>query len=127
MIFTELFVALIIGFLLTLIFATGFRRSGAWASAMIFFILIFLATWAGGLWLVPFGPVVFGVYWLPFLMVGLIFALILAATTPIEPPHKPSDVATEMKEGAETRVIFDLFLWGGVILLSIAIVLGYYL
>ncbi len=71
--------AALVAVLLTAIFAAGFRIRGPWANAAAFFTILLLATWAGGIWHTPFGPPLWGVYWLPFLIVGLIFALMLAA------------------------------------------------
>src|SRR5690349_10349883 len=42
-------------------------------------LVLFLSTWAGGLWLVPIGPRLWGVAWGSFLAVGLFVALLMAA------------------------------------------------
>jgi len=68
--------ALGIGLALTAIFAGLFRRSGPWASNLVFFAIIFLAAWAGGVWIAPIGPTLFGVYWIPYLIFGLMAALL---------------------------------------------------
>lgn len=82
MFFIDLLFALVIALLLTAVFAAGFRRRGPWGIWWIFLLVIFLAAWAGGVWMTPFGPTLFDVYWLPFVFVGLVAALLLAAAAP---------------------------------------------
>jgi hypothetical protein len=68
----------------------GWRRPGAddasaaGGTALFFFLILFLATWVGGMWIYPFGPVFFGGYLFPFLLVGLVVALVLAAAVPTD-------------------------------------------
>jgi len=73
----DLILALILGAVLTAVFAFGFRRRGSGASVLLFFLLVFLGTWAASLWIGPVGPTLLGLYWLPPLMVGLVIALLL--------------------------------------------------
>ncbi len=46
------------------------------------FLLTVLVTWSVGVWVAPFGPALWGRYWLPFLVPGLLFLLLLAALVP---------------------------------------------
>ena len=80
----DFFFALAIAGIVTALFALLLGRRGPWASSPLFFLLIFLAAWAGGVWITPVGPSVWGLYWLPFLVVAVLFALLLAAVTPPE-------------------------------------------
>ena len=87
MVWGELFIAFIIAFVLSLLFGAAFRwerpgRPGLWPSIFFLFVIIFLVTWAIGGWVTPVGPAVSGIYWLSFLIVGVIVALILAAAIP---------------------------------------------
>jgi hypothetical protein len=127
MFFVELLFAFIIALFLTVIFA-GFRRSGPWASLFIFFLLVFLASWAGGLWMAPVGPRLWGAYWVPFLLVGLIFALLLAAM----PPDRHSESSVELvepkkakKEQERLTTALGVFFWVLVIVLILAILARY--
>jgi len=67
-------VALIVGGL----FVGLTRRSGPVHGVLWLFLLILLATWAGGIWLQPFGPVVLGVHWFAFIVSGVIVVLLLS-------------------------------------------------
>ncbi len=128
MFLSELIIALIIALMLSVIFVYGFRRAGPWPSFFLFFIIIFLATWAGGLWINPIGPSIRGVFWLPFLLVGAIFALLLAAATPPSPKETTIELKTKKQLKKEKRIeaALNLFFWILIMALTIAIVIGYW-
>ena len=119
--------AAVFAVLLTLIFTTLFRRKGPWSRGMVFFLLVFLAAWAGGIWLLPFGPTLFGVSWLPFLLAGLFVALILAAALPPQMPEQPSEKTIELEKRSDAveQKRFDAFFFVLVGALLIAVILGY--
>ncbi len=65
--------ALAVAPLLGIILWAGLRRPGPWADdevgeigLLMFFLLIFLAAWAGGTWICAIGPPLWGVYRVPF-------------------------------------------------------------
>ena len=49
----ELLLVLFLSLVLTLVFAVGFRRQSWGGGLIVFFLILFLATWAGGIWLPP--------------------------------------------------------------------------
>jgi hypothetical protein len=88
------------------------------------FLMLFLAAWAGGVWLSPLGPRFFGGYVLPFFIVAFVIALVIAAST--HPGRRASvtgapadDLATASLVGA------SVFLWVVVFSLLAAIVVYY--
>jgi hypothetical protein len=119
--------AAVFAILLTLIFTTLFRRKGPWSRGLVFFLVVFLAAWAGGVWLLPFGPTLFGVSWLPFLIGGLFVALILAAALPPQMPEQPSEKRIELEKQGNTidQKRFDAFFFILVGALLVAVILGY--
>lgn len=119
----EVLFALGIGLVFTAIFAGLLGRSGPWASIPVFFAIIFLAAWAGGVWIAPIGPALFGVYWLPFVVFGLIFALLLAAA--VKPPISAVTGARGRQERKRREAAFDVFFFTLIGLLIAAIVVGY--
>ena len=131
----DLFVALVIGLILTLIFWPRFRTSGPWADwaglagFLWFFILVFLASWLGGVWISPVGPRLWGIYLFPFLMMGLLFALLLAATAPVRPPHARRETLAQAREeptvDQDTFVVLNLFYWVLLIALVVSILAHY--
>jgi len=128
MFFVDLLLALVVALVLSAIFSAAFRIRGPWGIWWIFLLVIFLATWAGGVWLTPFGPTLFDVAWLPFLFVGLIFTLILAAVVPpARPPRTYSEAVAEVRAEEAAVAAFSIFFWIMLISLIIVIVLGYVL
>jgi hypothetical protein len=105
----------------------GKMESTAGISALFLFMILFLAVWAGGVWITPFGPALWGVYWLPFVVVGILTALLLlAAGAP--PPRRPRTrmdaVQQAEKEWAAERV-FNIFFGILAVGLLVSIVLAY--
>ncbi len=119
MIVADLLIALAIAIILTMIFMPQWRKyqpSGTLAGLagfLWFFVLIFLASWLGGVWIPPVGPSIWGVYWFPFLMMGLLFALLLAAAAPPRrprPKHITLENAREAPAMEETTfMVINLF------------------
>lgn len=128
MLFVHLLYALFFALLLTALFLALFKTRGPWSSTVLFFLVIFLAAWAGGVWLVPFGPAFWGAPFLPFLLVGLIFALLLAAMAPSERKDSTVELVEPHKiqeERASTAVALSLFFWVLLGLLVVMIIARY--
>ncbi|MFO7462127.1 MAG: hypothetical protein R6X07_16035 [Desulfatiglandales bacterium] len=114
MFFIHLFYALFFALLLTAAFFALFRTKGPWSSIVLFFLVIFLASWAGGAWLTPFGPGLWGISFLPFLLVGLIFALLLAASAPSEREESTVELVDpeeSRRKRATAATALGLFFW----------------
>lgn len=123
----DLIFALIIAVLLTLVIAVLFGRRGPWASISIFFLVVFLAAWAAGKWIHPVGPAWYGVFWLPFLMFGLVVALLLAAAIPYETPLRERRGESGEGEGVRTeRRVFNVFFWLLLLVLLVLIIASYF-
>jgi len=125
MFFLNLLFALIFGLLITIVFAAGFNRRGPWNNIIIFFVIVFLATWAGGIWIIPFGPNLFGVAWLPYLLIALLVGLGLASSASSEIKEKEKLIQDRKKNKEEKVKRFDLFFFALVTVLVIMIVLRY--
>ncbi|MBD3245869.1 MAG: hypothetical protein GF333_02545 [Candidatus Omnitrophica bacterium] len=109
--FAGVIIAVMVAFLAMMIFAVGMRRPGPWASIAAFFVLVFLAAWAGGLWLGPVGPVTGGVYWLPTVIIGLLFALLLASAVPPQKPRTAKQAIKRAEEQVAAERSIDYFFW----------------
>ena len=125
MFFGDILFALALAIIFTAIFAGGCRRRGPWCGLVPFFIILFFATWAGGLWLYPFGPLWFGVSWMPFLIFGLLVALLLAAATEPMPPKTAQEAVDQAKEEVAAEQTLNVFFWVILVLLIIGIISAY--
>lgn len=113
----DLLFALIIALILATVLSAGYRRrrataAGAWPLFLIFFLLLLFATWAGGIWLVPFGPLFMGAYWMPFIVAGIIVWLLIAvlAWEPTPPRlNKQEGIAEERAAESGIAVVLTIF------------------
>jgi hypothetical protein len=80
----ELLIALVLALVLGAVLVVALGRKGPGpASGLLFFaLLLFVLTWAGGVWISPTEADAGAVNWLGFLAVGVVFALLLAALVP---------------------------------------------
>lgn len=123
----HLLTALIVAAGLSAVFIAAFRRRG-FEQAAVFFTVVFLGAWAGGIWLPPLGPQLGGVSWLSFLIVGLVFALVLAAAVPSFPPGTTVQLLKEGEKSGETKksLVLGVYFWTLVMVLMILIVGRYF-
>ena len=127
MVLADLLFALVIAVALVLILGALGRR-GPWPGFFWVFLLIFLFTWVMGTWAAPYGPVLWGVSWMPFVLFGVILAFIIAAAAPPRRRGKPGDLADRegdpMPEGT-VGVAIGFFFWLALIGLVAALIARY--
>jgi hypothetical protein len=124
----DILIIFLIALLITVIFTMVFKNRGPWGLFWLFFLIVFLASWSARLWISPLGPMFLGVAWVPILIVAIIFALILAATA--IPPKNPRKEIIEKQIGVttdegESSVAFGAFFWVLLIILAVAVIVGY--
>ncbi|MBK8905237.1 MAG: hypothetical protein IPM53_28910 [Anaerolineaceae bacterium] len=124
----DLLVALLVAVVLVAIFGLGYRRARLDSSLFWFFLLLFLATWAGGVWLTPLGPPVFGISWLSFVLAGVFFTLLIMAIVPLprSPREGPAGMQEELEAGAGALFAVNLFFWILLIGFFIVILVSYF-
>jgi len=118
MFFVDFVFALVFALLFTFILVAVFGRRGPgpYSGFVFFLVLLFFAIWAGGVWLVPVGPPLWGRSWLTFLLVGLFLALIIAASLPparrtrAQAGEKAADVALDSRE-EKIELALGTFFW----------------
>jgi hypothetical protein len=132
MVFKDLLFALILGFILSTIFTAIIRRRGPRTGFFWFFVIVFLATWAGGIWFPPIGPSIRGIYWFPSLMVGLIAAFLLTVLAERRTPknrQETLEALARMEEKREmeqaTYIALSMLFWFVLALLIAAIIIRY--
>jgi hypothetical protein len=128
----DLLVAIVIALIFASILSSssrkrGVHRAGAWPIFVFFFLLMLFATWAGGVWLVPFGPFIWGAYWSPFVVVGIIVWLLIAAIA-WEPPRrlqKMESIAQDQQDEG-VGIALTVFFWIVIIALIIGVFSHYW-
>jgi len=122
----EALFAFLMALLFTLIFIVAFHRGGPRSSIVVFFVIVFLAAWAGSLWLSHAGPAFMGIFWVPIVSVAFIFAVLLSAYLPRRPPTQRVETISQVKqEEKSVQRVYDAFFWTLLLGLALAIVLGY--
>lgn len=82
------FIAILIyALLIGSLFFFGLRKTGPWGSFWSFLLILFMGMWLADIWVTPYGPEYLGVAWLDLLIVGFLFALLLAAASPANYKH----------------------------------------
>lgn len=134
MFFLHFLIALIMALLVVLLVTRGFRRRGPWPAIWPLIVLILLASWAGGMWITPFGPSLWGVALLPFVVVAILFALFFAAL-PKSPDEKLREEETQVElvtakeqyESEHKDFVLGWVFWFLAVLLLLAIIVRYLL
>lgn len=99
------------------------RKPELWPTALFLFLVLFLAAWAGGVWVRPSGPRLLGVAFIPFFLAGGVVALLLlAAATPTRRPRNAEEEQERAEEAAAVGVAFGIFFWA--LLLSLVAVIA---
>ena len=114
----DLFVALVVGMIIVSIVSRAFGTKGPWGSLLWFFLVVSLFAWAGGVWLVPFGPMFWGIGWLPIIFMGFLVSLLLTAASPRTPRWRRAS-KKEVTSEAGTRAVVDVIFWVVIICLLI--------
>jgi len=114
--------------LITLFFTVLLKNKGPWGNFWSFFIVILLAVFAADVWIGPVGPYWFdGIYWVPPLAVGLIIALLLAATAPSPKTRNELELETRKLDPEEkVPVVYGTFFWLLFLVMLILITVGFF-
>ena len=128
----EFFVALIVALLVSVLFGYAQRRRIPRKGFFWFFLILLLATWAGGMWIGPFGPSFRGIFWLPFVLVAVVVGAFLAAIAPrraptgrIETLEMLEEIEQKRKLEKLTYISFGVFFWVALFALITVIIVRY--
>ncbi|HEY9164606.1 MAG TPA: hypothetical protein VIS48_00430 [Candidatus Kryptonia bacterium] len=127
MFIVDLIVALAVGLFIVWIVSLAFGTRGPWGSLLWFFLVVSLFAWAGGVWLVPFGPMWGGMSWLPIVCMGILAALLLTAASPRAPRRRMTAQEEDAKDKAqsESRAVIDVIFWVVIICLLLLAISHY--
>ncbi|HYG52591.1 MAG TPA: hypothetical protein VD905_16885 [Flavobacteriales bacterium] len=114
-----LLAAFLISLVISLVFFPIGYKGSPFGAIALFFGILFLAVLASGFWIVPFGPALWGVYWLPLAITGIFFAFLLLLPPPTRSVTRKENVSEE------TTMAISGFVWILLIGLFIAVVAGY--
>ena len=120
MVIGHLVLSLVLSCVAIAVLVAGLRfrpRTPVWS----LFLIFFLAIWAGGVWVVPFGPTHFGVTWLPFLLIAILLAVLVVALS----PRGAGSHRAEQEVEREVEVGLGLFFWVLIGALIVSIVAAY--
>ena len=115
-----------IAFIITFFFTFLLKNRGPWGNLWAFFVVILLAVFAADAWVGPVGPYFFDeIYWVPPLAVGLLFALLLAATTPSPKTRSELEIEKEkMTKEQKSQAVPGTFFWFLFVLLLLLVTAG---
>lgn len=124
----SLAVALVFFVIFALVTRSRIRRTGfVWT-----FLFVLMATWAGGVWVRPFGPVLADIRWMQFLVVGLLAVFLAALFAPLKPPRGRHDTLDQLEEMARqkqlekmTYIALGIVFWVVLIVLIWAVIANY--
>lgn len=128
MILADLFLVIIFAAILSAILGWGFgwrhpTQGEAIAQSFLFlFIILLFTTWAGVVWLPPWGPVFLGTPWLNILLLGVLVSLLILG---ISAPPGPHSRREEDRDLAAVGATFGLFFWILIMSLLVAIIVSY--
>ncbi len=130
MLLTVILFALLVSVVLTVVMIAVFRwqRPGAkgyWSSALYLFAFLFVANWAGGVWLTPFGPAAWGIYWVPFVITGFVVALLLLFIAPNRRPRSVEEAETQAAVQAGAPGVLGVVLWILIVALALSVAVHY--
>ena len=115
-----------ISFAITVFFTYLLRKRGPWGNFWAFFTVVLLAVFVTDAWIGPVGPMFFNhIYWVPPLTVGLLIALLLAATTPSPKTRSELEMyRKEMDENKKTSISLGGFFWFLFVIMLVLIIAG---
>ena len=130
--FKEFLISLVVALFLCIIVALVTRKKVRRTGFVWFFLFVLMATWAGGVWIRPFGPTLSDIRWLQFLVVGMLVVLMFALFAPMKPPRGRRDTIDQLEEIARqkeltqvTYVTLGILFWVIFVILVIAVIVRY--
>ena len=130
--FKEFLISLVVALVLCVIVALVTRKRVRRTGFVWFFLFVLMATWAGGVWIQPFGPAFGDIRWLQFLVAGLMVVLMFALFAPLKPPRGRQDTIDQLEEIARqqeltqvTYITLGILFWIIFVILIIAVIARY--
>lgn len=116
-----IFGAFVIAVIMAFLFS-GYRKKNSVMPLVILFLVLFFAGVSAQFWIVPFGPKIWGVNWVPVLLTVVVIALIFSAT----PPHINYSKTNEPPPISPAGTAIGITIWVIILVLILASVIGYF-
>lgn len=120
-------VALVLG--LILCYFVHRQGPGPMGGLVFYVVILFLGTWAAGIWLLPADGEPWDLTWIGFVIVGILLAIILAAASPRRrPTDRSSESAFGPEEAGMTQAVamtLGVFFYLAIFALFVAVVVGH--
>lgn len=117
-------ISLIVALFIASMFSSGYRKSSSWGLLTMFFLIMFLAGIAGHYWIVPFGPTMHGISFLPILFFISVVAFLFSA------PHPHCQTITKSDENTDNAIVaivgISVFMWIVIVVFIAAGIAGHY-
>ena len=128
MIATHFVTAFIVALVLSAMLLLVVKAETTWNRFWSILITLTFAAWVGGLWIMPFGPVIWGIHILPFILMALLFGLILAAAGHLHSRQyreEPYYTQEELRGKEGSKEALTIYFWALIAFLLILVVLRY--
>ena len=99
--------ALIIALFVLLLFSPRYIKGASIVPILVFFLVLFLAGIASRYWITPFGPVLWGVSWVPMLIIIVVVALLFSAPSPYH-HHRSKKEDSNLENASELAAVGTL-------------------
>jgi hypothetical protein len=109
--FIDLVLALSVALVLSWIFLRFVHEHGPWRKPWAFGLVIFLFAWAGGVWVAPGLGSGWVTYWIPFLLVGLVSAVMIVSVSPRHELESKEDVDQFKREQTAVMLSATALMW----------------
>jgi hypothetical protein len=118
-------VAFILALLISLGFSRSYRGESSGMPVIFMFVLLVLAGLAAQYWVMPFGPVMWGISWMPLVATVLIFTVLLITPSPYQ-GRRPRDKREIIQNEVKAAATISIFMWLLLLLLIVSVLVGYF-
>lgn len=125
MIIGDFLIALVIALFFTIVLVVSGQKHRSWKRIITIFLIMLFASWAGGVWITPVGPAFLGIYWVSFLIVALILALIMETISALHAVPEDIDKRETRKKEESLEILISASFLILLIVFIIVIIIGY--
>lgn len=126
MILGDFLIALVIALFFTIVLVVSGQKHRSWKRIITIFLIMLFASWAGGVWITPVGPAFLGIYWVSFLIVALILALIMETISALHAVPEDIDKRETREKEKSLEILISASFLILLIVFMIVIIIGYF-